>query len=362
MLVPPHDIISLARGEPDFSTPLPLVDSVTQALNSGWTHYGDFDGDPELRDAIAQRITMSSGSACNANEIVVTHGSTAALAAAVLAIVDPGDRVVLPEPTYSLYADLVGLAGGVPVPVANRPDHHWDLAALKHALPGARLFVFCNPCNPTGVVFNQAELAGLADLLGGSDTLVMADEAYDELVFDDAKFTSSLAIPGLKRRLIYVQTFSKTYAMTGWRVGYAVAPRAIRDGIARVHRTFNGPINAAVQRAALTALRDDGQLKKPMFASFIRRRALMVSLLKQIPGLEFVPPKGTFYVFARYALPIASAKLAEFLQAGGVLVRAGSEFGASGEGHLRLSFAVDEGKINEGVRRMAAVFATLRSG
>lgn len=349
------DAISLAAGEPDFATPGPIVEAAIEALRAGWTHYGDFTGDPELRATIAERVGRLRVTRCSAEEVVVTHGAMAGLASVVLATVDRGDRVVIPEPAYSLYADLVQLAGGTPVPVPTRKDHHLDIDALAPALSGARLIVFCNPCNPTGAVFSRAELEALAALLSGTDSLVVADEAYDTLVYPGVEFASSLTIPGFAERLIYVQTLSKAFAMTGWRLGYVVAPRKLLDAVARIHRTLNGPVNAAVQRAALCALQDDGTLVRPMVAAYARRRALLLRLLAGAPGLELRAPEGTFYAFVKYRHPMPSAELVRHLSAAGVLVRAGSEFGSSGEGHIRLSFAGDEAAIEEAVRRLRAV-------
>jgi aspartate aminotransferase len=352
--------ISLSMGEPDFPTPEPIVRAAAQALADGWTRYGDFDGDPELRGAIARRVESLRGFACTNEEIAVTHGATAGIAAAMVAVVDPGDRVVIPEPTYSLYHDLARLAGGTPAPVPVRADHHLDFDALERELPGARLIVLCNPCNPTGAVFSRAELVQLSRLLAGTNTLALVDEAYDHFVYG-VEFTSCLTIPALNERLIHVQTFSKTYAMTGWRIGYVAARRDVARAIGRAHRTFNGPINAAVQRAALRALHDGGALVRPMLDKYARRRDLMIDLLRRIPGLECRAPEGAFYVFAKYRNGLAAAELVRRLGEGGVMVRAGSEFGACGEGHIRLSFAASEPDIEEGLRRLRAVMERLEA-
>jgi aspartate aminotransferase len=351
--------ISLSMGEPDFPTPEPIVRAAADALAGGWTRYGDFDGDPELRGAIARRVEGVRHLPCGDDEVVVTHGATAGIAAAIVAVVDPGNRVVIPEPTYSLYPDLVRLAGGTPVPVPMRADHHLDFEALKQALPGARLVVLCNPCNPTGAVFSRAELQQLSRLLAGTDTLLLVDEAYDHFVYG-VEFVSCLRIPALNERLIHVQTFSKTYAMTGWRIGYVVARHDVARAITRAHRTFNGPVNAAVQRAALRALGDDGTLVKPMLDVYTRRRDLMMDLLRQIPSLACRAPEGAFYVFGKYGNGLPASELVRRLGEAGVMVRAGSEFGASGEGHIRISFAASEPDIAEGLRRLRAVMDRLQ--
>jgi aspartate aminotransferase len=198
------------------------------------------NGDPELREAIAQQASRIAGTRFTERSVLISHGGAAAITAAILATVNPGDRVVLPEPTYSLYLDSVQLAGGRAVFVPTRPDHHLDLGHLDAALDHARLTVLCNPVNPTGAVFDAAELDWLGRRLSGTDTLVLADEAYADIVYDGTRFTSTLSVPSLRERLIYVQTLSKTYAMTGWRVGYAVAGEPIASAIRQVHRTMNG--------------------------------------------------------------------------------------------------------------------------
>jgi aspartate aminotransferase len=238
--VPPPGVISLAQGEPDFATPEPIAEALRRAVRDGYTRYGDMNGDPELREAIAQQASRIAGTRFTERSVLISHGGAAAITAAILATVNPGDRVVLPEPTYSLYLDSVQLAGGRAVFVPTRPDHHLDLGHLDAALDHARLTVLCNPVNPTGAVFDAAELDWLGRRLSGTDTLVLADEAYADIVYDGTRFTSTLSVPSLRERLIYVQTLSKTYAMTGWRVGYAVAGEPIASAIRQVHRTMNG--------------------------------------------------------------------------------------------------------------------------
>jgi aspartate aminotransferase len=349
------DVVSLALGEPDFPTPAPILEAMTEALRAGFTRYAEFDGDRELRAAIAERVQTARGP----ESVLITQGSMAGLSAAVLATVGIGDKVVIPEPTYSLYSDLVELAGATPVFVGARSDYHLDLDALAEAARGARLIILCNPCNPTGAVCSRAELETLAEIIARTDALLLVDEAYAALVYDGIELVSSTTVPALADRLIYVQTFSKTFAMTGFRVGYVVSRPEIVSAIASVHRTFNGPVNAAVQRAALRAVRDDGTMVRPMLEAYARRRSLLLRLLEGAPRLEVRPPEGTFFAFVRLLCDITSVDLAARLRRGGVTVRAGSEFGPSGEHHVRLSFAPGEAIIEEGVRRMRAVLADL---
>ncbi|UZG55115.1 pyridoxal phosphate-dependent aminotransferase [Rhodococcus opacus] len=353
------DMVSLAMGEPDFDTPERIRRSAAAALETGYTHYAAQLGDADLRAAVADQVSALAGTTYGSDQILVTHGGTGGLAAAILATVNPGDRVVIPDPTYSLYADLVHLAGGVCVPVALQDDLHWDLDSLAAALAGAKLFVFCNPSNPTGVVHRTKELEVLAEILRKSDTLVIADEAYSELVYGSEPFTSALQIPELVERTLYCQTFSKSYAMTGWRVGYLAGSSAVIAACARVHNSNNGSVNTAVQRAALTALTDCADDVAAMREAYRARRILMRDALAQVPGLEVGDPEGAFYFFPQYSADVPSVEVVRILREHGVAVRPGSEFGAHGEGHLRLSYAASSEAITEGVARLARGLASL---
>jgi aspartate/methionine/tyrosine aminotransferase len=352
-------LVSLAMGEPDLPTPPQITTAMTDALTAGYTHYAHLLGDPELRAEIATRVSGVASRSIDPGEVLITHGGSGGLAAAISAIVDPGDVVVMPDPTYSLYADAVHLAGGTTRPVPGRTDLHWDLDGLAEALRGAKLFVLCNPCNPTGIVHTRAELEALAELLAGSDTLVLADEAYADLIYDGAPFVSTLQIPELAERLVYCQTFSKSYAMTGWRVGYLVGDAALIKAAARVHNTVNGSMNTAVQRAALTALRTAEADVAAMREDYASRRRLMLDALAQVDGITFDEPEGAFYVFPRYAADLPSLEVTRVLREHGVAVRPGSEYGAGGEGHIRLSYAASREDIVVGVERLAKALASL---
>lgn len=354
------DMVSLAMGEPDFDTPPRIVQAALEALQAGYTHYAPLLGDKALCSALADEVSAQSGNAVKAGEILVTHGGTAGLAAAILSIVNPGDRVVIPDPTYSLYADLVNMAGGICVPMPCRADLHWDLERLDRTLDGAKLFVFCNPGNPTGIVHSRAEIEALGQLVNQHDTLVIADEAYSDLVFTDRPFTSVLNIPAFAGRTLFCQTFSKSYAMTGWRVGYLAGPAEMIAAAARVHNTVNGSVNSAVQRAALVALTQCKDDVKRMYDVYRQRRVLMMEGLSAIPELKLNEPEGAFYCFPAYSLPIPAIDMVSLLREQGIAVRPGSEFGAAGEGHLRLSYAASSEAITEGVRRLKRGLASFK--
>ncbi|MCU5774830.1 aminotransferase class I/II-fold pyridoxal phosphate-dependent enzyme [Erwiniaceae bacterium BAC15a-03b] len=354
------DMVSLAMGEPDFDTPPRIVQAAVEALNAGFTHYAPLLGDSALCQALAYEVSGQSGNAVKADEILVTHGGTAGLAAAILSIVNPGDRVVIPDPTYSLYADLVNMAGGICVPMPCRADLHWDLDRLALALEDARLFIFCNPGNPTGIVHSREEIETLGKLVKRYDTLVIADEAYSDLVFTDRPFTSVLQVAAFQGRTLYCQTFSKSYAMTGWRVGYLAGPAAMIKAAARVHNTVNGSVNSAVQRAALVAIRECKDDVKRMYDIYRERRQLMITGLQAIPELSLNQPEGAFYCFPSYSLPVPAIDMVALLREQGIAVRPGSEFGAAGEGHIRLSYAASSEAIAEGIRRLKRGLAGLK--
>ncbi|MFC9681221.1 pyridoxal phosphate-dependent aminotransferase [Streptomyces sp. NPDC056948] len=355
------DLVSLAMGEPDFDTPERVTEAAHAALRAGRTHYSPLLGEPALREALAAKLTAIAGTPASAADVLITQGGTAGLAASILSLVDPGDKVVVPDPTYSLYGDLVAMAGGTVVPVPLAPDLHWDLDRLADALTDAKLFVFCNPVNPTGIVHSREELEALAALLDGTPTIVISDEAYSDLDYTGRPFTSALSVDGLRDRTVYCQTFSKSYAMTGWRVGYLWGPSPLIQAAARIHNTFNGSVNTVIQDAALVAVESCDDDVARMRAAYKERGEIMRRELAAIPGLTLSAPEGAFYQFPRYDIDLPSVEVVAALRTRhGIAVRPGSEFGARGEGHLRLSYAASPQSITEGVRRLAAGLSALR--
>jgi aspartate aminotransferase len=351
--------ISLSSGDPDFPTPDYIQRALIEAIQQGYTHYADGQGDPQLRQALAERAAQTSGQLVEPGQVVVTHGGSAALSAALLATINPGERVLLPEPTYSLYADLVQLVGAQPVFVASTADFHLDLDAIAAAAEGAKMIILCHPCNPTGVVFRRDELEGIGRIAARHDLLVLSDEAYDHIIFDDRPFVSTLAIAELRDRLIYCQTFSKTYAMTGWRVGYLIAPAPIATAAARMHRTINGPMNAAVQRAALAAVTTETDWPERMRREYEARRELVYELLAGCPGVTGNAPEGTFYAFVRYDAAVPAQEVVAAAMERGVGIRGGTEYGPSGEQHIRIAFSSSRADLQEGVRRLRSLFTEI---
>ncbi|WPB89343.1 pyridoxal phosphate-dependent aminotransferase [Streptomyces malaysiensis] len=350
----------LGVGEPDFATPEPIVRAGMEALAAGWTHYGDLNGDPELRALAARLASESAGVGYGPEQVLVTNGATSAVSAAVSSVVSPGDRVVLLDPSYSLFSSAVLMAGGEPVYVPLDDTGHLDLQRISAALLGARALILVNPANPVGTVFTRAELEALADLTERHGTVVIADEVCDHFVFDHHVLTSALAVDTWRDRLIYCQSLSKTYAMTGWRVGYLIAPVALVDGVRMLHRSFLGAVNAAAQRAAIVALEGGEAFVKPMRESYQERRDYIVTRVNAMPELSARTPEGGFFVLARYDRDTPSLELVERLKDHGVVVRPGREFGPAGEFHLRISIASPNSMLTTGLDRIADYFRVSR--
>jgi aspartate aminotransferase len=348
----PAGAIALSMGEPDAGTPAPIVEAAVKALRNGRTRYTSLSGAPELRSSLAERVTLLYGQDVSPEQVVVTHGGSAGLAATILALINPGDKVLIPEPTYSLYADHLAMVGAEAIWVANGADGRLDLERLAREAGDSRMIILCNPGNPTGRVYSEAELRELAVILEANPhLLLLSDEAYADIVFDGMKFLSALELSSVADQVICCSTFSKTYAMTGWRLGYVVASRKLSEKINLLHRTLNGSINTFVQDAALAALETPDEHLRDMAESYQARRDIVVARLSGIPGLSMLPPQGAFYAFVKIDSVLTSDEMAARFVAAGVIVRSGSEFGPSGEGHVRLSFATDPVNLEAGLDR-----------
>jgi aspartate aminotransferase len=346
-------ICALHVGEPCFDTPATIVEVSYQAARDGYTRYPPPLGDHELRETIATRLTRLHGHAVSASQVVITAGSTAAISATLLACLDEGDEAVLLDPAYSAYAPLIRQAGARPRRVPPRDETFaLDCDALAAAVtPRTKLLLFNNPVNPTGMVYPRAVLEAVAEIVSRHDLLVVADEVYDRLLFGGARFTSVLDIPQLRERTIYINSFSKTYAMTGWRVGYLAAPPELLAGPATLHRASANGVNWPAQRAALAALGLDPAVVESMRTAYAARLRALTTALGEIPGACYPVPQGAFYVFARFAQAgsLSSAELTSALREAGVAVRSGSEFGPAGEGYIRLSYSTGFDDIEQGV-------------
>ena len=345
--------IDLAAGDPSFPTPPHIASAAAEAAALGATHYTHGRGDIDLRAAIARKLETVNGiSAEPESEIVVTAGALNALAAAFFALVGPGDEVLVPDPGFANYQAQVSLAGGAAVPVPLADDWSVDVDAVAQRLgPRTRVLVLNSPANPTGAVTDRTRLEALASILADTDITVVSDEAYERLVYAPARHVSVASLPALSARTVSIFSFSKTYAMTGWRLGYLVAPREIADGVTKVQEHLIGCASSISQAAGLAALRGPVDPIVAMVGEYERRRGEVVTAFAGLPSVDLVEPAGAFYAFARVPSSTGDAAV-EIASATGVLTVPGEAFGARGHGHIRVSYAGPPAALSEGLHRL----------
>ena len=357
-----QDVISLGVGEPDFDTPPAIVEAAIASLRAGRTHYTSNYGTPELRTAIAAKIEERSGVRYDpATEIIVTIGASEAVDVAVRGTIGPGDKIVLPEPSYVAYLPSIVFAGGTAIPVATRAADGWrlDPAAVERAVAGgakrggAKALFLGYPANPTGATLDEESRVALAKIAVENDLLVISDEIYDRLVYEGPAHRAISAYPGMKERTILIGGFSKSYAMTGWRIGYLCAPAVIVAGLVKIHQYAIMSAPTISQDAALVALREGEPALAEMLAAYARRRAIVLEGLAAL-GLPTGAPKGAFYAFPDISsLGMDDESFAErLLEEEHVAVVPGSAFGASGRGHVRICYATSEERLVEAIARI----------
>jgi len=350
------DIISLGVGEPDFATPEPIMRAGIRALREGKTHYTPNAGLLALRQAIADHLQSLYGVTYDAaTEILVTVGVSEALYMACVATLDAGDEVIIPEPCYFSYLPVVTFAGGVPVTVPASAEDGWQVSAsqIEAAITGrTRAILLNHPNNPTGAVIDRGRLEDIARLARRRDLLVISDEVYDRLVYGE-EHVCFPTLPGMLERTILLQGFSKSYAMTGWRLGYAAAPTGILKMMHKVHQYAIMCVPTVSQHAAMAALREGEPYVEEMRAEYDRRRRLVVGGLNGM-GLDCVEPRGAFYAFPSVEVTGMSAdQFAErLLHEEQVAVAPGSAFGHVGHEHVRCSYATSYEKIEQALERM----------
>lgn len=355
------DIVSFSMGEPDFTTPENIIDACCDSLHAGFTHYTPSTGIPELREAVAEMENRVDGVPCKASNVLITPTKQAIFMIA-LAYIDPGDEVILMDPTWVSYEACIRLAGGVPVYVSAKYEDEFvvDPAMIEAAVtPRTKMIILNTPSNPTGTVMPREVLKQIADIAIANDIMVLSDEIYEAIIYE-GKHTSIASFPGMFDRTLLVSGLSKTYAMTGWRLGWAVASE---ENIKAINKLQSHSISCCVsfvQKAAVEAIRGPQDAKNAMVAEFRKRRDLALDLISEIPQLECNVPKGAFYVFPKYSMDMSSAKLAEvLLKEGHVAVTPGIAFGPGGEGFFRVSYATSEDQIREGFDRIKKTLANL---
>jgi aspartate aminotransferase len=359
-----RDIVHLEIGEPDFDTPANIVEAAANALHHGWTHYTPAAGIPPLREAIAKHIGETRGIPVTSDHVVVAPGGKPIMFYTVLAMVEPGDEVVMPNPTFPIYESMVNYIGAKPVFVRLREEQGFgfDLDEFAHSLSDkTRLVVLNSPSNPTGGVLDKGQIQAMAGLLRDHpDVWILSDEIYSRILYD-AQHVSIAAEPGMQDRTIILDGFSKTYAMTGWRLGYGVMRPELATRLTQLQINSVSCVNAAAQVAGIEALTGPQDDVHEMVAAFRARRDAVVEGLNKIPGIKCVMPQGAFYAFPNVsALPVDQDELARrLMDEAGVAVLSGTAFGAYGKGHLRLSYANSLPNIAKALDRMNDLVARL---
>ena len=336
-------IVHLEIGEPDFDTPANVIEAGVEALHSGWTHYGPAAGLPEMRLAIAEYISATRHIAVKPEEVVVVPGAKPVMSYVINALVEEGDEVIYPNPGFPIYESMVNFVGARPVPVPVREERDFtldvdELASLVTAR--TKMIILNSPHNPTGGTMSEADLHALAEAIGDRNIFVLSDEIYSRLIYEGSHH-SLASVEGLRDRTIILDGFSKTYAMTGWRLGYGVMRADLAVAVARLAINFNSCTASFTQVAGVEALRGDQSAVENMRQEFQRRRDRMVARLNTIPGFSCRLPKGAFYVFPNTARTGWKSKelAAALLEEAGVACLAGSSFGQYGEGYIRFSVA-----------------------
>jgi aspartate/methionine/tyrosine aminotransferase len=362
-----REIIHLEIGEPDFDTAGHIVEAGCRALRSGETHYTPTAGIPELREAIAEDVARSRDVPVAPAQVVVTPGGKPIMFFAILALVEQGAEVLMPNPAFPIYESMVDFAGGTPVFVPLRQENgfRFDLDEFEAGLSEkTRLVILNSPANPTGGVFTREDIRGIAQILRDRPyVFVLSDEIYSRLLYAGS-FASIASEPGFSpaERTIILDGFSKTYAMTGWRLGYGVMPEPLAEQVTKLQVNSNSCTAAATQHAGLAALHGPQDAVNKMLEAFRARRDLIVSGLNAIPGVECIVPQGAFYAFPNVSdTGLPAGKLADrLLNEAGVACLSGSAFGRHGEGHLRLSYANSRENISRALDRMHDLFSHLK--
>ena len=352
-----RDVVHLEIGEPDFDTPQHIIEAGKQALDQGYTHYGPSAGLPELRAAIARDVAQSRGITVNPEQVVVTPGAKPIMFYVVLALAQAGDDVIYPNPGFPIYESVIRFVGATPIPLPLREERGFslDVDELRSLVTDrTRLIIINSPQNPTGGILPPEDLQAIAAVAAERSIPVLTDEIYSRMIYDGT-FHSITAYDGMADLAIILDGFSKTYAMTGWRLGYGVMPEALAAHVTRLMTNSNSCTATFTQRAAIAALTGPQGSVEVMMAEFRRRRDAFIAGLNDIPGVRCAMPRGAFYAFPNITeVSQSSQEVADFLlQKGGVASLAGKDFGVYGEGYLRFSYANSLENLHKALERIA---------
>ena len=350
------EIIHLEIGEPDFDTPANVIEAGVDALHKGWTHYGPAAGLPELRQTVADYVSRTRGVPVSSDEVVVVPGGKPIIFFTILALIDGGDEVIYPNPGFPIYESMIkySLGKAIPIPLREDRDFSVDVKELASLITDrTKLIILNSPHNPTGGVLTKKDILEVADAIGDRNILILSDEIYSRLIYEGEHF-SIMSVPGFKERTILLDGFSKTYAMTGWRLGYGVMRPDLAVHISRLVINSNSCTASFTQIAGIEALRGDQSSVEKMSAEFRRRRDAFVAGLNKIKGFSCRMPKGAFYAFPNIMKTgWSSRKLADaLLEQAGVACLTGTAFGEYGEGYLRFSVANSLENLNKALGRI----------
>jgi aspartate aminotransferase len=367
------DVVSFGAGEPDFDTPVHIKEAAKKALDAGATKYTLVEGTVPLRKAVAKWIGDAHGIAVEPGEVIVSSGAKQSIFNAIFALIDEGDEVIIPTPAWVSYNDIVKLAGGRPVNVPTKAEENFQVRVedvAKAITPRTKMILVCSPSNPTGAIYDEATLTGLARLAVEKNVWLMTDDIYRTLVYGDGKFFQPATLGAdVRSHMIIIDGVSKAFAMTGWRVGFTVAPKNVVEAMATIQGQSTTHAAAVSQAAALAAIEGPTDELEKMRVEFDKRRKVMVARLREIPGVTCVEPKGAFYAFPNLSAFIGrktpegkkienDVQLCEWLiEAARVAVVMGSAFHAPG--FVRLSYATSMKNVEEGVRRLAEALPKL---
>ncbi len=356
-------IVHLEIGEPDFDTPAHIKDAGKRALDANATHYGPSAGLPELREAIAKHVAETRGVPVNPEQVVVTPGGKPIMYFVITALVNEGDEVIYPNPGFPIYESVINFVGGVPVPIPLREANGFgfDMELFeKKVSPRTKLIIINSPQNPTGGVLERRQIERIATIAAERRIPVLSDEIYRRFLYD-GDFVSIVGMPGMPQHTIILDGFSKSYAMTGWRLGYGVMPEPLAAHLTRLMVNTASCTASFVQLAGVAALHGDDVPVQTMVAEFKRRRDIVVAGLNALPGVTCATPRGAFYAFPNITgTGKKSAEVAErLLNDAGVAVLGGTAFGEYGEGYLRLSYANSEANLRLALERMRPVLASM---
>jgi len=352
-----RSVVHLEIGEPDFDTPANVVEAGVDALRGGWTHYGPSAGLPELRQTLAEYVSRTRGVKVTTDEVVVVPGGKPIIFFTILSLIDEGDEVIYPNPGFPIYESMIHYVGGRAVPIRLREERDFsldvsDLASL--ITERTRLIILNSPQNPTGGVLERRDIEQIAQVIGDRNIMVLSDEIYSRLLFDGTEHFSIMSVPGMQERTILLDGFSKTYAMTGWRMGYGVMRADLATHMTRLMTNSNSCTASFTQVAGIEAIRGDQSSVDHMRDEFQRRRDVFVAGLNQIHSFSCRMPKGAFYVFPNIretgwkSKPLADA----LLDQAGVAALSGTAFGEFGEGYLRFSVANSLENLQEALHRL----------